>query len=101
MAFQVGCGDEGLLEQLGCIAQHVELAKLRHVQVVGDREGGEGMLLYERTVSFCSRIRLMVSKVTSTSTGAGPGKGRSGNSRLGLPFCISLASVEGRLGELP
>ena len=47
MAFQVGCGDEGLLEQLGCIAQHVELAKLRHLQVVGDLEGGGGMLFHE------------------------------------------------------
>jgi hypothetical protein len=43
----------------------------------------------------------MVSKMTSTSTGARPGKGRSGNSRLGFPFCISLASVEGRLTRLP
>jgi hypothetical protein len=34
------------------------------------------------------------SKMTSTSTGARPGKGRSGNSRLGFPFCISLVSVE-------
>jgi hypothetical protein len=39
----------------------------------------------------------MVSKMTSTSTGARPGKGRSGNSRLGFPFCISLASVGGWL----
>jgi hypothetical protein len=37
----------------------------------------------------------MVSKMTSTSTGARFGKGRSGNSRLGFPFCISLASVGG------
>ena len=47
MAFQVGCGDEGLVEQLGCIAQHVELAKLRHLQVVGDLEGAGGMLFHE------------------------------------------------------
>ena len=47
MAFQVGCGDEGLDEQRGCIAQHVELAKLRHVQVVGELEEGEGMLFHE------------------------------------------------------
>ena len=55
-------------------------------------------------MSSCSRIRSMVSnsmvsKMTSTSTGARFGKGRSGNSRLGFPFCISLASVEGRLVE--
>ncbi len=36
-------------------------------------------------MSSCSRIRSMVSKMTSTSTGARPGKGRSGNSRLGFP----------------
>jgi hypothetical protein len=52
-------------------------------------------------VSSCSRIRSIGSKMTSTSTGARPGKGRSGNSRLGFPFCISLASVEGRLAERP
>jgi hypothetical protein len=46
-------------------------------------------------VSSCSRIRSMASKMTSTSTGARSGKGRSGNSRLGFPFCISLASVGG------
>ena len=36
-----------LVEQLGCIAQHVELAKLLRLQVVGDLEGGEGMLFHE------------------------------------------------------
>jgi hypothetical protein len=30
MAFQVGCGDEGLVEQLGCIAQHGERGMLFH-----------------------------------------------------------------------
>jgi hypothetical protein len=50
-------------------------------------------------VSSCSRIRSMASKMTSTSTGARPGEGQSGNSGLGFPFCIILASVEGRLVE--
>jgi hypothetical protein len=96
MAFQVGCGDEGLVEQLECIAQHVELAKLRHLQLVGDLESDEGTLFHEEDGVVLSRIRSMASKITSTSTGARPGKA-VGNSRLGLPFCISRASDEGRL----
>ena len=46
-------------------------------------------------MSPSSRIRSMAPQMTSTSTGARPGKGWSGKSRLGFPFCISLASVGG------
>jgi hypothetical protein len=58
MAFQVGCGDKSLVEQLGCIAQHAEFAKLRHAQVVGDLEGDEGMLFQEehRVVLFADPL---------------------------------------------
>jgi hypothetical protein len=59
-------------------SQHVELAKLRHAQVVGDLEGDEACCSKRSTVSSCSRIRSMVSKMTSTSTAARPGKGRLG-----------------------
>jgi hypothetical protein len=58
------------------------------------------MLFHEEDVSSCSRIRLMVSKMTSTSTAARPGKGRSGNSRLGFPFGTSLASIGGSTYEI-
>jgi hypothetical protein len=68
---------KGLIKQPGCITQHVELAKLRPVQIVGDLDGGEGMLFHEETVSPSSPIRSTAPKDDvdqhSRQTRQGPG----------------------------
>ena len=82
-------------------SQHVELAKLRHAQVVGDLEGDEGMLFQEehRVVLFADPLDGLEDDVDQhcRQTRQGP----VGKSRLGFPFCISLASVEGPCWLVP
>jgi hypothetical protein len=86
---------------LGASPQHVELAKLRHVQVVGNLEGGEGMLFHEQdgVVLFADPLGGLEDDVDQHWRQTR--QGRSGNSRLTFPFCISLASVDGSVCETP